>query len=47
MEDLAEYFKDGIPRCPAGGVYTLGTVSDKPTCSTVGHTLQVEEEIEE
>ena len=47
MEDLAEYFKDGIPRCPAGGVYTLGTVSDKPTCSTVGHTLQVDEEIEE
>ena len=47
MEDLAEYFKDGIPRCPAGGVYTLGTVSDKPTCSTVGHTLQVEEDLEE
>lgn len=47
MEDLAEYFKDGIPRCPAGGVYTLGTVSDKPTCSTVGHTLQVEEDVEE
>jgi hypothetical protein len=47
MEDLADYFKDGIPRCPARGVYTLGTVSDKPTCSTVGHTLQVEEDLEE
>ena len=29
------------PVCPGSGTYTLGVVSDKPTCSqsTVGHTL--------
>jgi hypothetical protein len=25
------------PACPAGGVYTLGPVQTKPTCSTPGH----------
>ena len=36
LEDLESYFKDGIPRCPSGGEYTLGTVEEKPTCN--GHT---------
>ncbi len=27
------------PACPAGGTYTLGAVSEKPTCSAPGHAL--------
>ena len=27
------------PGCPANGTYALLTVSDKPTCTTAGHTL--------
>ncbi len=47
LEELEEYFKDGIPRCPSGGEYELTTVSDKPTCTVKGHTLSQEEEEEE
>jgi len=25
------------PKCPKGGVYTIGTVGQKPTCSVQGH----------
>jgi uncharacterized phage infection (PIP) family protein YhgE len=43
MEDLRPYFGQGpnavLPVCPDGGVYTLGPVSDKPTCSIPGHVL--------
>ncbi len=28
-----------IPVCPAGGKYTLGNLSDLPTCSVAGHAL--------
>ena len=27
------------PSCPANGTYTLGVVSDKPVCTTAGHTI--------
>ena len=27
------------PRCPLGGVYTIGAVKDKPTCTIAHHTL--------
>lgn len=27
------------PACPAGGMYNLGTLSTKPTCSVASHTL--------
>ncbi|MDP6904014.1 MAG: prepilin-type N-terminal cleavage/methylation domain-containing protein [Verrucomicrobiota bacterium] len=47
LEELEEYFKDGIPRCPSGGEYELTTVAEKPTCTVVGHTLSQEEEEEE
>jgi len=47
LEELEEYFKDGIPRCPSGGDYELTTVAEKPTCTVVGHTLSQEEEDEE
>ncbi len=26
------------PVCPRDGIYTLGKVSEKPTCSVPGHT---------
>jgi hypothetical protein len=31
--------KGEMPVCPAGGVYTFGTVGEKPTCSIPGHVL--------
>ena len=37
--EIAPYLKDGIPKCPAGGVYTLKTVDSVPTCSVAGHAL--------
>ncbi len=37
--DLARYLKNGIPKCPGGGVYTIGTVEVVPTCSIRGHQL--------
>ena len=27
------------PTCPAGGTYTIGAVSERPTCSIPGHKL--------
>jgi hypothetical protein len=27
------------PICPAGGVYTLGSIAEKPRCSISGHTI--------
>jgi rRNA maturation protein Nop10 len=39
-KDLAPYLKDGFPKCPEGGVYTLGTVGDSPTCSVAGHVVK-------
>jgi DNA repair exonuclease SbcCD ATPase subunit len=42
-DDLRPYIGRGpngdLPTCPAGGVYTIGTVNDKPTCSIPGHVL--------
>jgi prepilin-type N-terminal cleavage/methylation domain-containing protein len=37
---VTQYIREK-PACPANGAYSLGVVSDKPTCafSTVGHTL--------
>lgn len=37
--DLAPYLKDGVPKCPAGGVYALNTVGVIPTCTLPGHIL--------
>ena len=44
LEDLAKYFRDGIPRCPSGGEYSLSTVAEKPRCNVPGHTIIHEEE---
>jgi hypothetical protein len=42
--DILPYTERGpvgeIPRCPKGGVYTIGKVGDEPTCSIGGeHSL--------
>jgi RNA polymerase sigma factor (sigma-70 family) len=42
-DDLRPYLGRGVngelPVCPDGGVYTFGTVGEKPTCSVQGHVL--------
>jgi hypothetical protein len=38
MADLARYMKD-IPTCPAGGVYTVGSLNELPRCSVKGHQI--------
>jgi TolA-binding protein len=38
-KDVAAYLKNGIPKCPAGGTYTLGAAGVAPTCSVAGHAL--------
>lgn len=38
--DLERYLPNGrFPKCPAGGTYTIGAVSNAPTCSIPGHKL--------
>jgi hypothetical protein len=32
--DLTPYFKQGkVPACPAGGIYSIKSVGEMPTCS--------------
>jgi hypothetical protein len=40
--ELDRFFKGATSlfTCPAGGTYTLGPVSGKPTCSVPGHALE-------
>jgi len=39
-QDILPYLKDNIlPRCPAGGAYSINTVAAHATCSTPGHVL--------
>jgi hypothetical protein len=38
--DIEAYFSGGVlPKCPAGGSYTLNPVNAAPTCSLPGHAL--------
>jgi len=43
MADLQPYLGHGsngeMPSCPDGGVYTIGTIAEKPVCSIPGHVL--------
>jgi RNA polymerase sigma factor (sigma-70 family) len=43
MDDIKPYLGRGpegeIPVCPDGGVYIIGKVGEKPTCSIPGHVL--------
>lgn len=38
-KDLAPYLKNGIPKCPAGGTYTINAADTFPTCSVSGHAM--------
>jgi outer membrane lipoprotein-sorting protein len=42
-DDIKPYLKldasGNIPKCPAGGKYTIGKVGELPTCSIPGHAL--------
>ncbi len=39
-QDIEVYFSGTVlPRCPAGGTYTLNAVNAAPTCSIPGHAL--------
>lgn len=39
-QDVATYIKgNAIPKCPAGGVYTINSVATLPTCTIPGHAL--------
>lgn len=38
--DIKPYLRGGVlPRCPAGGTYTIGKVGENPACSIAGHAL--------
>ena len=40
QSDIIRYMKVGrMPTCPAGGVYTIQTVGEAPTCSIPSHQL--------
>jgi hypothetical protein len=42
VQDLDPYFRQGgfsAMKCPAGGVYTINTAGEKPTCSIPTHRL--------
>jgi hypothetical protein len=40
LADITPYLKNRVvPGCPAGGIYTLGTVASLPVCSVPGHVL--------
>jgi hypothetical protein len=39
QNDIKPYLRGTWPICPAGGIYTIGSVSTKPKCSIPGHIL--------
>lgn len=38
--NLAPAYLKSWPSCPTSGVYTIGDMSTRPTCSQTGHVLQ-------
>jgi hypothetical protein len=43
-DDLKPYFGSGtnagiLPKCPSGGVYTIGNLQTAPTCTVKDHSL--------
>lgn len=42
VEDIRPYLSGDLmmPRCPAGGTYTMGRIADDPTCSIPGHVMK-------
>jgi hypothetical protein len=39
ISDIAALLKNGIPKCPSGGSYTIGRIGENPKCSVPGHSL--------
>jgi len=39
VSEVDRYIKGGHPKCPSGGKYKYGKVSDSPRCSVQGHVL--------
>jgi hypothetical protein len=39
LEDLAPFFTNGLPKCPAGGRYIIGRIGAPPVCSIPGHAI--------
>jgi hypothetical protein len=37
QDDLMPLFRHEFPRCPGGGTYTIGAVSELPQCSIPAH----------
>jgi hypothetical protein len=41
VNDISPFMlHEEMPKCPVGGVYTLGPVRENPRCSITGHVLQ-------
>ena len=40
VPQIAEYMKEGLPRCPAGGKYDIPPIGKRPTCSIHGDLLK-------
>ena len=40
-EDLRPYLRGAVPKCPSGGVYTIGRVDELPKCSIPGHAPEI------
>lgn len=38
--DLAPYLPNGMPECPASGVYSINALNTQATCSVPGHKLE-------
>jgi len=36
-DDLDSLFRNGPPKCPGGGTYTIGAVGELPECSIAEH----------
>jgi|ERR1051325_3561488 hypothetical protein len=39
-KDVAPFIKGGMPHCPRGGIYRIGTVGENPTCTVASHSLE-------
>ena len=39
FNNVVPYIKNGMPKCPQGGTYTIGRIGENPTCSVPGHSL--------
>ena len=38
-DEVGAFIRDGFPKCPAAGVYSINSIAADPTCSIPGHQL--------